>query len=173
MPKKLSEALRGKAHCFGDNVNTDYIIPSRYKFQTLDEEELAQHLMEDLRPGFSKLVRRGDFIVAGKNFGCGSSREQAVIAIKAAGIAAIIAKSFARIFYRNAINLGLPALICEEVERIEDGDQLEVLVKEGLIVNETKGITLKTQAVPDFMLRILEEGGLINYLKKYKGFRVH
>ncbi len=130
--------MKGKAHRFGDDVNTDYIISGRHKFKTLDMDELAKHVMEDLDPHFHKRLKKGDFIVAGKNFGCGSSREQAPLALKHAGVSAVLARSFARIFFRNAVNSGMPALVCD-TSGIEDGDELEVDLGAGVVLNLTKG----------------------------------
>ncbi len=160
------EKIRGKVWKFGDNIDTDVIIPARY-LNTTDPEELAKHCMEDADPEFPKKVNKGDIIVAGKNFGCGSSREHAPIAIKACGIACVIAESFARIFYRNAFNTGLLILECEEaVKSAETGDELEVYPDEGKIVNLTKGKTYFTKPLPSFMKEILENGGLIPYIIK-------
>lgn len=161
--------FKGKAHKFGDDVNTDYIISGRYKFKTLDMKELAKHVMEDLDPDFSKKVQRGDFIVAGKNFGCGSSREQAPWAIIYAGVSAVLAKSFARIFYRNCINTGLPLVECD-TNLIDDGDELEVDLIKGVIHNLTKGSDIAIKPMPPFMLKILEDGGLVEHFKKHGGF---
>lgn len=166
----MATGMKGKVHIFGDDVNTDYIISGRYKFKTLDNRELAKHVMEDLDPDFYSKISGGDFLVAGRNFGCGSSREQAPLAIKYAGISAVIAKSFARIFYRNAINVGLPVLECMRVEEIREGDVLDVNLKEGVIENETKNLRLDVKPLPDVMLEILEEGGLADYFRKHKGF---
>ncbi|HOK55772.1 MAG TPA: 3-isopropylmalate dehydratase small subunit [bacterium] len=163
--------LKGKSHKFGDNINTDYIISGKYKFKTLDMDELAKHLMEDIEPEFYKKIRKGDFIVAGINFGCGSSREQAPLVIKHAGIPAVIAKSFARIFYRNGINNGL-ILIEGDTDKIENGDELEIYPIEGIIKNITKNIEIKTTKIPDFLIDIIKEGGVISYLKKYKKFKI-
>ncbi|MGC8976933.1 MAG: 3-isopropylmalate dehydratase small subunit [Candidatus Ratteibacteria bacterium] len=163
--------LRGKVHKFGDNINTDYIISGKYKFKTLDMDELAKHLMEDIDPEFYKKVKKGDFIVAGRNFGCGSSREQAVLVIKHAGISAVIAKSFARIFYRNGINNGL-ILIEGDTDKIENGDEIEIYLEEGKIKNITKNIQISTTKIPDFLIKIIKEGGVVNYLKKYKEFKI-
>ncbi len=162
--------LKGKAHKFGDNVNTDYIISGKYKFKTLDMDELAQHLMEDLDKDFAKKVRAGDFIVAGKNFGCGSSREQAPLVIKAAGIGAVAAKSFARIFYRNAINIGLPVIECD-TGGIDDGDVLLADLEQGFIKDLSKDMKIKTNALPRVMIEILDEGGLVGHFKKHRGFK--
>jgi len=158
--------LKGKVWKFGDNVDTDVIIPARY-LNTTDPEELAKHCMEDADPDFAKKVKRGDLMVAGRNFGCGSSREHAPIAIKASGIACVIAESFARIFYRNAFNTGLLIIECEEAAKeAETGDELEVSVDEGKIVNLTKGKTYYFKPIPPFMREILEDGGLIPHIMK-------
>lgn len=164
--------LTGRVHKFGDDVNTDYIISGKYKFSTLDEKELAKHVMEDLDPQFHEKVNEGDFIVAGRNFGCGSSREQAPLAIKASGVSAVIAGSFARIFYRNAINIGLPVLECEGVDEIDSGDELVVDLDGGVIVDETKDLELSVGKLPDVMIQILECGGLAAHFRKYGGFRL-
>jgi len=158
--------LRGKVHKYGADVNTDVIIPARY-LNVYDPAELAQHCMEDLDPEFLKRVKPGDIIVAGSNFGCGSSREHAPLAIKAAGISCVIAKSFARIFYRNALNTGLPILECEEaVGKTRAGDILEVELSTGEIVNVTRGLTFKAKPFPAFMLKLIKAGGLIEYTKR-------
>lgn len=161
--------LKGRVHKFGDNINTDYIISGKYKFKTLDMDELAKHLMEDIDPDFYKKIKKGDFIVAGRNFGCGSSREQAPLVIKHAGIPVVIAKSFARIFYRNGINNGL-ILIEGDTDKIEDGDEIEIYLEDGKIKNLTKNIEICVSKIPDFLIKIIKEGGVINYLKKYKNF---
>ena len=158
--------LRGKVHKYGADVNTDVIIPARY-LNVYDPAELAQHCMEDLDPGFLKRVKPGDIVVAGTNFGCGSSREHAPLAIKAAGISCVIAKSFARIFYRNALDTGLPILESEEaVVKTQAGDILEVELSTGEIVNITSGLTFKAKPYPDFMLELIKAGGLIEYTKR-------
>lgn len=162
--------LKGKAHKFGDDINTDYIISGRYKFKTLDMDELAKHIMEDLDPDFYSHLSPGDFIVAGRNFGCGSSREQAPLAIKHAKVGAVIAKSFARIFYRNAVNVGL-TLIEADTESIDTGDELEVNLEEGVIHNKTKNVEIKFKPLPNFMLNILKDGGLIEHFKKHGGYK--
>ena len=161
--------LKGKAHKFGDDVNTDYIISGRYKFKTLDMRELARHLMEDLDPDFFTKIIKGDFIVAGKNFGCGSSREQAPLAIINADISAVIAKSFARIFYRNAINTGLPLIECD-TDLIDPGDQLKINLSEGLLQNKSKDLQIPVTPLPAVMLKILAEGGLVEHFKKHGTF---
>ncbi|AIS51236.1 3-isopropylmalate dehydratase small subunit [Thermoanaerobacter kivui] len=158
--------MQGKAIKYGDNIDTDVIIPARY-LNTSDPQELAQHCMEDLDKEFKNKVQEGDILVVGENFGSGSSREHAPIAIKASGISCIIAKSFARIFYRNAINIGLPILECREaVEGIEEGDIVLVDTDNGSIKNLTKGTEFKAQPFPDFIKEIMKYGGLINYVRE-------
>ncbi|HHW61409.1 MAG TPA: 3-isopropylmalate dehydratase small subunit [Syntrophomonadaceae bacterium] len=161
--------LQGRAHKFGDDVNTDYIISGRYKFKTLDMKELARHVMEDLDPDFYSKVNKGDFIVAGRNFGCGSSREQAPLAIINADIGAVIAKSFARIFYRNCINTGLPLIECD-TDQIDPGDELKVDLEGGVLYNLSKEIEIPITPLPPVMLKILSDGGLVEHFKKYGGF---
>jgi 3-isopropylmalate/(R)-2-methylmalate dehydratase small subunit len=158
--------LKGYSHKFGDDVNTDYIISGKYKFNTIDMNELSVHLMEDLRPNFYNEIKKGDFIVAGENFGCGSSREQAPLVIKHAGISAVIATSFARIFYRNSINIGLP-LVEVPTDNIDEGDLLIVDLEKGVVKNLTEDEVLKIKSLPKVMLKILQSGGLVNYYKKY------
>ena len=157
--------LKGKAHKYGANVDTDAIIPARY-LTVSEPEELAQHCMEGIDSEFLNRVQPGDIIVATTNFGCGSSREHAPIAIKAAGISCVIAQSFARIFFRNAINIGLPLLECAQADEIEQGDELEVALKKGEIKNITRDSLLKAEPYPDFMLEIISAGGLIEYTRK-------
>jgi 3-isopropylmalate/(R)-2-methylmalate dehydratase small subunit len=158
--------LRGKVHKYGADVNTDVIIPARY-LNVYNPAELAQHCMEDLDPDFLHKVKPGDIIIAGSNFGCGSSREHAPLAIKAAGISCIIARSFARIFYRNAMDIGLPILECADaVDKTGAGDILEVELSTGEIKNITRGLTFKAKPYPDFMLELIEAGGLIEYTKR-------
>jgi len=158
--------IQGKAIKYGDNVDTDVIIPARY-LNTSDPKELALHCMEDLDKDFAKKVQIGDIMVAGKNFGCGSSREHAPIAIKASGISCVIAETFARIFYRNAINIGLPIMECAEAARdIEDGDIVSVDMQTGVITNITKNKIYKGMPFPGFMQEIMEANGLINYVKE-------
>ena len=155
---------KGKVFKYGDNVDTDVIIPARY-LNTSDHKELALHCMEDIDKDFIKTVKCGDIIVANKNFGCGSSREHAPIAIKAAGVSCVIAKTFARIFYRNAINIGLPILECDEaVDNIEPGNELEIDFSSGTIKNITKNEEYKGQAFPEFMQKIINNNGLIGYI---------
>jgi len=158
--------MQGKAIKYGDNIDTDVIIPARY-LNTSDPQELAQHCMEDLDKEFKNKVQEGDILVVGENFGSGSSREHAPIAIKASGISCIIAKSFARIFFRNAINIGLPILECKEaVDGIEEGDIVLVDTDSGIIKNLTKGTEFKAQPFPDFIKEIMKYGGLINYVRE-------
>jgi 3-isopropylmalate/(R)-2-methylmalate dehydratase small subunit len=158
--------IRGRAWEFGNDIDTDAIIPARC-LNTSDPEELAMHLMEDIDKDFRSKIRKGDIIVAGKNFGCGSSREHAPIAIKAAGIHAVIAKSFARIFYRNAFNIGLPIFESPEAsERIKENDDIEIRADEGIIKNLTKQEEYKANPIPHFMQELIAEGGLIEWTKK-------
>lgn len=152
----------GKVHKYGDNVDTDVIIPARY-LNTASHKELAAHCMEDIDADFTKNVNEGDIMVAEKNFGCGSSREHAPIAIKASGISCVIASTFARIFYRNAINIGLPILECDEAARdIKAGDVVNVNFDTGVITNETTGKTYQAEPFPKFIQNIIKKGGLIN-----------
>lgn len=157
---------KGLVFKYGDNVDTDVIIPARY-LNSSDPAELATHCMEDIDKDFVKNVKKGDIIVAEKNFGCGSSREHAPIAIKAAGVSCVIAETFARIFYRNAINIGLPILECEEAANdIDAGDTVSVDFNTGVITNETKGKTYQAEPFPAFMQRIMAAGGLVTYTKE-------
>ena len=156
----------GKVFKYGDNVDTDVIIPARY-LNSSDPAELATHCMEDIDRDFVKKVQKGDIIVANKNFGCGSSREHAPIAIKAAGVSCVIAEPFARIFYRNAINIGLPILECAEAsEDIDEGNEVEVDFDTGVITNKTKNKTYQAVAFPEFMQKIIKAEGLINYINQ-------
>lgn len=157
---------KGFAHKYGDNIDTDVIIPARY-LNTSDHKELASHCMEDIDAGFVKKVKTGDILVAGSNFGCGSSREHAPIAIKESGISCVIAKTFARIFYRNAINIGLAILECEEAgEDIRDGSEVSVDFDTGIITDLAKGKTYQAQPFPDFIKEIIRADGLLNSIKK-------
>lgn len=159
----------GRAWKFSDNVDTDVIIPYKYKARSIDPKELAEHCMEGIAPEFSKKVKKGDFIVAGRNFGCGSSREQAPISLKYSGTKAVVAKSFARIFYRNAINIGLPVLECEDLwDMVKDGDQLMLDLESGKIKNLTSNKSAQAQPLPEFILELIEIGGLLNKLKRIK-----
>ncbi len=154
----------GKVYKYGDNVDTDVIIPARY-LNAPDPSELAKHCMEDIDVNFAKNVNKGDIIVATKNFGCGSSREHAPISIKACGVSCVIAETFARIFYRNAINIGLPIIECKEAAYgIDAGDEVEVDFDSGMIYNHTKGTEFKGQAFPEFMQNIIKAEGLVNYI---------
>jgi 3-isopropylmalate/(R)-2-methylmalate dehydratase small subunit len=156
----------GTVHKYGDNVDTDVIIPARY-LNTADHKELAQHCMEDIDPDFVNNVQEGDIIVATENFGCGSSREHAPISIKASGISCVIASTFARIFYRNSINVGLPILECKEAsEKIEKGDKVEVNFDTGVITNLTKNETYQAEPFPEFIQNIINKGGLLNSIKE-------
>ncbi|MCI8896074.1 MAG: 3-isopropylmalate dehydratase small subunit [Lachnospiraceae bacterium] len=158
----------GSVFKYGDNVDTDVIIPARY-LNSSDPRELAQHCMEDIDKDFVKKVSKGDLIVAAKNFGCGSSREHAPLAIKAAGVSCVIAETFARIFYRNAINIGLPIIECREAAAgIAEGDEVEVDFDSGIITNRTKGETYQGQAFPEFMQKIIAAEGLVNYINAGK-----
>jgi len=163
--------LRGKAHKFGDGISTDHIIPGRYAHLRSNLPELARHVMEDADVNFVKKVKAGDFVVGGSNFGLGSSREHAPLVIKMAGVSAILAKSVARIFFRNAINLGLPVLICD-TDRIDDGDELEVDLAEGTVRDKTNGSLLTFGRIPEVMLNILNEGGLIPYIQKHGDIKI-
>jgi 3-isopropylmalate/(R)-2-methylmalate dehydratase small subunit len=161
--------LKGRAHKFGDDINTDYILSSRHRTQTLDYAQLAEHLMGDIRPGFYQGVERGDFIVAGANFGCGSSREYAPKVVKAGGIGAILAKSFARIFYRNAINVGLPLIECN-TDEIHDGDVLRVRLDLQVVLIESRSLTIQITPLPALMISLLKEGGVMPFLRRHKAF---
>ena len=157
--------IKGKVWNFGDNIDTDVIIPGRY-LRTFNPQDLALHVLEGERADFTANVEKGDIILAGENFGCGSSREQAPVAINAAGVDAIIAKSFARIFYRNAINIGLPVVVADI--DADDGDVVSVDLEEGIIINETKNTQVEFQAFKEFMVNILSDGGLVNHYLKSK-----
>lgn len=155
-----------RAWVFGDNIDTDQIIAGRYLAKT-DPRELAKHAMETIDPKFAARVRAGDVIIAGRNFGCGSSREHAPVALKAAGISAIVAESFARIFYRNAINQGLPAVVCKRARKgFKSGDGVEVDLEGGMVHNLTTGKSFKCEPLPEFILGILRAGGMLSYLKQ-------
>ncbi len=159
--------IKGKVHKFKDDINTDDIIAAKYLVST-DAEELGSHCMETISPNFSKAVSPGDIIIAGNNFGCGSSREHAPLAIKGCGISAVIAKSFAAIFFRNAINIGLPFLESADIDKIDQGDIIEIDLGTGVIKNITQNQNYKTQAFPEFLQQIVQSGGLINWVKKSK-----
>lgn len=163
--------LKGKVLKFGDDISTDHIIPGRFFHLRSNLPELAKHTLEDINPAFVSHVKPGDFIAAGKNFGLGSSREHAPLVIKTVGISAVLAQSVARIFFRNAINIGLPVLICD-TRNINDGDEIAVDLAGGAIENLTKGVHLRFSPFPDVMLKILDEGGLLPYIKQYGDFVV-
>jgi len=165
----MSSVLKGKAHVYGDNIDTDRIIPGKYT-KTLDLKELAAHCLEDVDPAFRTRMQPGDWVVAGDNFGCGSSREQAPLALKTVGVSGVIARYFARIFFRNAINIGLPVLEVPDLSAAP-GDELEVDLKAGSVRNLTQGTTHKAAAMPEVMIKILNEGGLVEYLKKNGTYR--
>ncbi len=159
--------MNGFAYKLGNDINTDYVISGRYKFFVTDPKELAKHIFEDIDPNFySKLKPGMSFIVAGKNFGMGSSREQAPIVIKEAGVVAVLAKDFARIFYRNAFNLGLPLVECD-TDKIDEGDELDLDLINKKLINKTKNMEIPIKAIPEVMQKLLKEGGVINYLKKH------
>ncbi len=162
--------IKGRVHKFGDDINTDDIIAAKYLVST-DAKELGRHCMESIRPDFSAKVAQGDIIVAGKNFGCGSSREHAPLAIKGCGVSAVIAKSFAAIFFRNAINIGLPFLELEDIDKIADGDLLEIDLAGGIIKNLSKDKIYHTQAFPQFLQEIVSEGGLMSWIKAKRDTR--
>ncbi len=156
--------LKGKVHKFGDDINTDDIISAKYLVST-DAKELGSHCLEAIAPDFTRKVAPGDIIVAGNNFGCGSSREHAPLAIKGCGVSAVLAKTFAAIFFRNAINIGLPFLESEDTDKIKEGDSIEIDLASGIIKNITRGQTYKTQGFPGFLQELVEKGGLMNYIK--------
>jgi 3-isopropylmalate/(R)-2-methylmalate dehydratase small subunit len=163
--------LKGKVIRFGDDVSTDLLIAGRYMYLRSNLDELAKHACEDIDPHFVNKVKKGDFVVGGRNFGLGSSREQAAIVLKMNGVAAVIAQSFSRIFFRNAINIGLPVIITDTAN-IHDGDELEIDLSAGTIHNATKGDTSTFGKLPSAMLKFLDEGGLIPYVKKYGDFQL-
>ncbi|HEX15654.1 MAG TPA: 3-isopropylmalate dehydratase small subunit [Deltaproteobacteria bacterium] len=163
--------FRGRVWKFGDDVDTDIIIPARY-LNTTDPQALAAHCMEGVDPAFSQKISPGDIVVAGRNFGCGSSREHAPLALKAAGVACVVAKSFARIFFRNAFNMGLPIVECPEAaEEAREGDELEVDLDEGLVRNLTLGRSYRARPVPAFMQELIRDGGLMGHIAKKLGRR--
>ncbi len=154
-----------------NDINTDYIISGRYKFKIQDEKELAKYIFEDLEPGFYEKIKPGDFLVAGENFGCGSSREQAPVALKASGLKAVIAKSYARIFYRNAFNVGLCLVECE-TRFIDDMDELELDLEASVVRNKTRGINIDIKPIPGIMEEFLKMGGVVEYFKAKKGLEI-
>ena len=161
--------MPGRAFKFGNDISTDHIVPGRLAGLRSNLPELAKHVLEDADPTFASRVKPGDFVVGGSNFGLGSSREHAPVVIKMAGVKAVLAKSFARIFFRNAINVGLPVLVCD-TDKINEGDMLEVDLAKGAIHDLTNGQRLTFGQIPPVMLKILDEGGLLPYIKKYGGF---
>ena len=161
--------LQGKAFKFGDNISTDHIAPGRLFHLRSNLPELAKHVLEDADPEFASKMNKGDFVVGGNNFGLGSSREHAPQIIKIAGVGAVLAKSFARIFYRNAINIGLLLIECD-TDKINAGDELEVDIKQGYVYNKTQNIKLPFPPLPDVMIKLLNEGGLIEHIKKHGDF---
>ena len=163
--------LNGKSFKFGDDISTDLIAPGRLFHLRSNLPELAKHVLEDADPEFAKKVRSGDFVVGGRNFGLGSSREHAPTIIKLAGAGAVLAKSFARIFFRNSINVGLPVLVCD-TDKIDDGDELEIDLSKGTINNITRNIELKFNPLPDVMIKILDDGGLTDHITKNRGFNL-
>lgn len=158
--------MKGRVFKYGDDINTDVIFPGKYTYTITDPKEMAAHALEDLDPEFVKKVKKGDIVVAGKYFGCGSSREQAVTCLKEAGISVVIAESFARIYYRNLINSGLPPLVLKSTKEINDGDELDVDLEKGVIQNVTTGKTYTVNPIPPFVMEILNDGGLIPHLKR-------
>jgi len=163
--------IKGRAWKFGDNISTDFIAPGRYFHLRANLPEFTKHVLEDADPEFAKNVKPGDIVVGGANFGIGSSREQAPTIIKMAGTGAVLAKSFARIFFRNAINIGLPLVICD-TDGIEAKDELEINLSQGVVHNLTKNTEIKAKPLPDFMVRVLADGGLIPHVKKNNGFAI-
>lgn len=163
--------IKGKAWKFGDDINTDIIIWGKYKYRILDLKELSKHAMEAVAPNFSEKISPGDIIVAGKNFGCGSSREHAPLVLKYAGVGAVVAKFYARIFYRNAFAVGLPVIECPELfDRVDEGDELEVNLEQGKILNLKNNETFDIKPMPKFLLEILREGSLVEHFKRHGGF---
>jgi 3-isopropylmalate/(R)-2-methylmalate dehydratase small subunit len=168
---KSQEMLKGKSFKFGDDISTDLIAPGRYFHLRSNLHELAKYVLEDADPEFVSKVKTGDFVVGGRNFGLGSSREHAPTIMKLAGVGAVLAKSFARIFFRNSINIGLPVLICD-TGKIEDGDELEINLSKGVIKNITRKLEISFSPLPDVMIKILNDGGLVEHITKNKGFNL-
>ncbi len=163
--------MNGRVWKFGDSISTDQISPGRYFHLRTDLPELAKHTLEDAREDYAPNVKQGDIVVTGRNFGMGSSREHAPIVIKMSGASVVVAKSFARIFYRNAINIGLPAIICD-TDRIDDGDELSIDLEAGRLIDKTKGFEFTFSPIPPVMMKILSEGGLVAYIKKHGGLKI-
>jgi 3-isopropylmalate/(R)-2-methylmalate dehydratase small subunit len=164
----MQTVFRGRSWVFGDSIDTDMITPGKY-LAIIEPKGLAEHLLEGKDPDFPKKVKPGDILVVGQNFGCGSSREHAVAAMKGVPIACVVGESFARIFYRNALNLGLPAVVCAEAKRIRDGDLLRVSFEQGRIANLTVGETLQCEPIPEHLLQMVRDGGLLAHLEKRLG----
>ncbi len=167
----MKSELKGKVWKFGDNISTDLIAPGRYFHLRSNLPELAKHTLEDADPDFTKKMKKGDFVVGGRNFGLGSSREHAPTIIKLSGVSAVLAKSFARIFYRNAINVGLPVIICD-TDKFNTGDEISVNLEKGIIKNLTQNFEINFPPLPKIMQDILREGGLVPYIKKYGELKV-
>lgn len=163
--------IKGRAWKFGDNITTDHICPGRFFHLRTNLPELAKHTLEDARPEYSLNVKKGDIVVGGRNFGMGSSREHAPLVIKISGASAIVAKSFARIFYRNSINIGLPVIICD-TDEINDGDELNIKLEEGILIDNTNGLRINFSPIPPAMTKILNDGGLVEHIKKYGGLEL-
>ncbi len=163
--------LEGKAHLLGDDINTDYIIASKYRSLGLNFKEMAKYLLEDLDPKISSRIRKGDFLVAGRNFGCGSSREFAPLVIQEAGVKAVLARSFARIFYRNSLNIGL-CLLEADTHAIKDGDEIHLDLDQWVVRDRTGNFTTPINPLPPFMFQILQDGGLVSHFKKWGGFHM-
>lgn len=163
--------MRGRGFKFGDDISTDLIAPGRYFHLRSNLPELAKHVLEDADPGFASKVKPGDIVVGGRNFGLGSSREHAPTIMKIAGVGAVLAKSFARIFYRNSINIGLPVLICD-TDKIDEGDILEIDLRKGVVRNLTKILEISFSPLPEVMIKILSDGGLVDHITKNKGFNL-
>ena len=168
---KDDDMMRGRGFKFGDDISTDLIAPGRYFHLRSNMAELAKHVLEDADPGFASKVKPGDIVVGGRNFGLGSSREHAPIIMKIAGVGAVLAKSFARIFYRNSINIGLPVLICD-TDKIDEGDILEIDLRKGVVRNLTKILEISFSPLPEVMIKILTDGGLVDHITKNKGFNL-
>jgi 3-isopropylmalate/(R)-2-methylmalate dehydratase small subunit len=168
---KKQVLLKGKSFKFGDDISTDLIAPGRYSHLRSNLAELAKHVLEDADPEFASKVKSGDFVIGGRNFGLGSSREHAPTIMKLAGVGAVLAKSFARIFFRNSINIGLLVLICD-TDKIEDGDELEINLSKGVIKNITRKLEISFNPLPGVMIRILNDGGLVEHITKNKGFNL-
>jgi len=168
---KDDSVIRGRGFKFGDDISTDLIAPGRYFHLRSNLPELAKHVLEDADPGFASKVKPGDIVAGGRNFGLGSSREHAPAIMKIAGVGAVLAKSFARIFFRNSINIGLPVLICD-TDKIDEGDMLEIDLRKGVVRNLTKNLEIKFNPLPEVMIKILSDGGLVDHITKNKGFNL-